>query len=51
MTVTRIAGAFLLLAVLGTLLAAFMAYERDNMPLCWFLVTMVGVEIVFWLVN
>lgn len=47
MTVTRIAGAFFLLAVLGTLLAAFMASERGNMPLCWFLVAMVGVEIVF----
>jgi hypothetical protein len=50
MTVTRTAGAFLLLTVLGTLLAAFMASERGNMPLCWFLVAMVGVEIVFWLV-
>ena len=37
MTVTRIAGAFLLLTVLGTLLLAFMASERGNMPLCWFL--------------
>ena len=37
MTVTRIAGAFLLLTILGTLLLAFMASERGNMPLCWFL--------------
>ena len=49
MQVTRIAGAFLLLMIMGTILSAFVASERGNMPLCWFLVTMVGVEIVFWL--
>ena len=49
MTVTRIAGAFLLLTILGTLLLAFMASERGNMLLCWFFVAVVGVEIVFWL--
>ena len=50
MTVTRTAGAFLLLTVLGTLLLAFMAFERGNMPLCRVLVAIVGMEIVFWLV-
>jgi hypothetical protein len=50
MTATRIAGAFLLFMVLGTLLLAFMAYERGNMPRFWLLIAMVGVEIVFWLV-
>jgi hypothetical protein len=43
-------GAIFPIMVLGTIFLALIASERGNMTLCWFLVAMVGMEIVARLV-
>jgi hypothetical protein len=46
MSVIWIAGALFPVAVIGTIFLALIASERGNMALCWFWVTMVGMEVI-----
>lgn len=50
MSLSWIMGAIFPVVMIGTIFLALIASERGNMILCWFLVAMVGIEIVARLV-